>query len=162
MAFDVQDAHKSRINVMTAVGNQLYSTADKSLKIWDIETMKYVSDLPERIGLVKAIAYFKEKNLLITAAEKTIMLWDVISLTNVGCMKGYKEEIKALQLVPGSELLFAASKGTATSAGLMVYDLRKSQLLYEKEKNRDIFSLAATEQHVFFGCRSHTVNPFCL
>jgi len=135
MAHDKQDAHKSRVHCMTAVGNQLYSTADKSLKIWDIETMKYVSDLPEKIGLVKAIAYSKEKNLLITAAERTIMLWDVISLTNVGYMKGYKEEIKALQLVPGTELLFAASKGTATSAGLMVYDLRKSALMYEKEKN---------------------------
>ena len=44
----------------------------------------------------------------------------------------------------------------------MVYDLRKSALMYEKEKNQDIFSLAATDQHVFYGCRSHTVNPFCL
>ena len=57
MAFDKQDAHKSRIYCMAAVGNQLYSTADKSLKIWDIETMKHVSDLPEKIGMVKVIAY---------------------------------------------------------------------------------------------------------
>ena len=135
MAFDKQDAHKSRVYCVKAVGNQLYSTADKSLKIWDLETMKYIADLPEKIGLVKAIAYWKERNLLLTAAEKSIMLWDVISLTNVGVIKGHKEEIKDLQLVPGSELLFAASKGSATSAGLMVYDLRKSALLYEREKN---------------------------
>ena len=88
--------------------------------------MKYIADLPEKIGLVKAIAYWKERNLLLTAAEKSIMLWDVISLTNVGVMKGHKEEIKDLQLVPGSELLFAASKGSAHTSGLMVYDLRKS------------------------------------
>ena len=162
MAFDKQDAHKSRVYCVKAVGNQLYSTADKSLKIWDLETMKYIADLPEKIGLVKAIAYWKERNLLLTAAEKSIMLWDVISLTNVGVMKGHKEEIKDLQLVPGSELLFAASKGSAHTSGLMVYDLRKSQLLYEKEKNQDVFSLAATDQTVFYGCRNHTVHPFDL
>ena len=124
--------------------------------------MKYIADLPEKIGLVKAIAYWKERNLLLTAAEKSIMLWDVISLTNVGVMKGHKEEIKDLQLVPGSELLFAASKGSHNTSGLMVYDLRKSQLLYEKEKNQDVFSLAATDQTVFYGCRNHTVHPFDL
>jgi hypothetical protein len=74
--------------------------------------MKYISDLPEKIGLVKAIAFWNERNLLLTAAEKVIMMWDVISLTTVGKFVGFKEEIKALQLVPGTDLMFAASKGT--------------------------------------------------
>jgi WD40 repeat protein len=121
---------------MTSVGTHLYTSANKSLKIWDVETMRYISDLPEKIGLVKAIAFWNERNLLLTAAEKVIMMWDVISLTTVGKFTGFKEEIKALQLVPGSDLMFAASKGTASSGGLLIYDLRKSQQpLDEKEKN---------------------------
>ena len=85
---------------MTAVGNQLYSAAARSLRIWDISTMTLLSDLENKIGVVKAIAFWKERNLLLTAAEKNIMMWDVVSLTNVGTLKGFKEEIKALHFVP--------------------------------------------------------------
>ena len=62
--------------------------------------MKLLSDLSDRIGVIKAIAFWKERNLLMTAAERQIMMWDVVSLTNVGTLKGFKEEIKALHFVP--------------------------------------------------------------
>ena len=113
MIFDQQEAHKSQIYCLTSVGNQLYSTANRSLKIWDLETMKITSDLQDKIGIVKALVFWKERNLLLTAAEKAIKMWDVISLTNVGIYGGFKEEIKALHLVPEKELLFAATKGSA-------------------------------------------------
>ena len=147
---------------MTSVGNQLYSAAARSLRIWDVNTMQLLSDLPDKIGVVKAIAFWKERNLLMTAAEKNIMLWDVVSLTNVGMIKGYKEEIKSLRFE--KQLLFAASKGTSQSGGLLVYDLRKSHNnpLYEREKQQDVFSLTSTGSHVFYGCRNHSVYPFCL
>lgn len=148
---------------MISVGTHLYTSANKSLKIWDVETMKYISDLPEKIGMVKALAFWNERNMLLTAAEKVIMMWDVVSLTTVGKFTGFKEEIKALQLVPGSDLMFAASKSTSQSGGLLIYDLRKSQQPWlDCERNQDIFSLTASKNHVFYGCRNHTVNPFCL
>ena len=87
--------------------------------------MKITSDLPDKIGLVKAIVFWKERNLLLTAAEKAIKMWDVISLTNVGVFQGFKEEIKALHLVPERDLLFAASKGSNQNGGLLIYDFRK-------------------------------------
>ena len=137
MVQDRSDAHKSQVYAMTSVGNQLYSAAARSLRIWDISTMTLLSDLENKIGVVKAIAFWKERNLLLTAAEKNIMMWDVVSLTNVGVLKGFKEEIKSLHFVPEKQLLFAASKGTSQSGGLLVYDLRKnySTPLHEKEKN---------------------------
>lgn len=104
--------------------------------------MKITSDLENKIGLVKAIAFWKERNLLLTAAERTIVMWDVISLTNVGTFKGFKDEIKALHLVPEKELLFAASKGGAQGGGLLIYDPRKNTYpIYEKERVQDVFSL---------------------
>jgi WD40 repeat protein len=75
--------------------------------------MKLLSDLPDKIGVVKAIAFWKERNLLMTAAEKNIMMWDVVSLTNIGTLRGYKEEIKSLHFVPEKQLLFAATKGSS-------------------------------------------------
>jgi len=97
---------------MTSVGNQLYSAAARSLRIWDISQMRLLSDLTDKIGVIKAIAFWKDRNLLMTAAEKNIMMWDVVSLTNVGVLKGFKEEIRALHFVPEKQLLFAASKGS--------------------------------------------------
>ena len=103
--------------------------------------------------------------MLLTANERVIMMWDVVSLTHIGTLKGIKEEVKAMQLV--GEKLFAGTKGTPTSGGLLIYDLRKSENpVEEREKKHDIFSLAATETsdhpYLFFGCRNHTVNPFDL
>ena len=73
--------------------------------------MSLLSDLTDKIGVIKAISFWKERNLLLTASERNIMMWDVVSLTNVGVLKGFKEEIKALHFVPDKQLLFAASKG---------------------------------------------------
>ena len=130
MVHDNHDAHKSVVYAMTSVGNQLYSAAARSLRIWDVGTMKLLSDLAEKIGVIKAIAFWKERNLLMTAAEKSIMMWDVVSLTNVGVLRGFSEEIKALHFVSRTEnesdLLFAASKGSGQTGGLLVYDLRKT------------------------------------
>ena len=42
---------------MTSVGNQLYTTANRSLKIWDIESMKLVSDLAGKTGAGKVVAF---------------------------------------------------------------------------------------------------------
>ena len=149
---------------MITVNNLLYSAAARNLKIWDLDTMSLRSDLTDKIGVIKAIAVWKERNLLLTAAERNIVMWDTVSLTNVGVLKGFKEEIKALHFVPEKQLLFAASKGNNSSAGLLVYDLRKSSNvpLYEREKTQDVFSLQSTGSHVFYGCRNHNVYPFCL
>ena len=168
MVHDKHDAHKSPVYAMTSVGNQLYSAAARSLRIWDVGTMKLLSDLTEKIGVIKAIAFWRERNLLMTAAEKNIMMWDVVSLTNVGVLKGFKEEIKALHFVSRTEnesdLLFAASKGSSQSGGLLVYDLRKTNNspMEEFGHQQDVFSLTSCGSHIFYGCRNHHVYPFCV
>lgn len=62
--------------------------------------MRLLTELTDKIGVIKSIVFWKERNLLMTAAEKNIMMWDVVSMTNVGVLKGFKEEIKALTFVP--------------------------------------------------------------
>ena len=62
--------------------------------------MRLLTEMTDKIGIIKSIVFWKERNLLMTAAEKNIMMWDVVSMTNVGVLKGNKEEIKALQFVP--------------------------------------------------------------
>ncbi len=97
---------------MTSVDNLLYSSAAKSLKIWNIETMQYISDLPEKIGVVKCMQYWKERNLLLTASDdKNVTLWSVVDLTIAGTVKtNLKDEIKCMELV--DDKLFIGTKGT--------------------------------------------------
>lgn len=146
---------------MTSVDNLLYSSAAKSLKIWDLETMKYISDLPEKIGLVKSLLFWKERNLLLTASEKTVMMWDVVSLTNVGSIKtNLKDEIKCMELVGNK--LFLGTKGTPSSNGLLIYDLtgKQNTVFEERAKDQDIFSIKSAGDFVYLGCRNHSVYPF--
>ena len=146
---------------MTSVDNLLYSSAAKSLKIWDLETMKYISDLPEKIGLVKSLLFWKERNLLLTASEKTVMMWDVVSLKNVGSIKtNLKDEIKCMELVGNK--LFLGTKGTPSSNGLLIYDLtgKQNTVFEERAKDQDIFSIKSAGDFVYLGCRNHSVYPF--
>lgn len=76
----------------------MYSTANKSLKIWDLDTMTCISDINCASGLIKCMTVWHNKNLLLTASDKAILLWDLISLTNVGALKGHKDEIRAMQI----------------------------------------------------------------
>ena len=103
MAFNVKDAHESPILSMATVENRLFSSCRKSIKVWDLQTMDLISQLPENIGCVKAMTYWKEKNMLITAADKgKIFLWDTVSLTNVGSLNTTQASIKALEAVEGT------------------------------------------------------------
>jgi len=72
---------------MASHSNFLFSSAAKSLKIWDLNTMQYISDLPEKIGLVKSMQYWEEKGLLLTASDKTVTMWSCIDLTVAGTIK---------------------------------------------------------------------------
>jgi len=145
---------------MTSHSNFLFSSAAKSLKIWDLNTMQYISDLPEKIGLVKCMQYWEEKGLLLTASEKTVTMWSVVDLTIAGTIKtNLKDQIKCMELV-GSKL-FLGTKGTANSNGLLIYDLKgkNSSVYEERAKDQDIFSLKATGSHIYLGCRNHYVYP---
>lgn len=49
---------------MANLDHTLYSGSNKSLKIWDLNEMKLVSELSENIGLIKSIAISKERKIL--------------------------------------------------------------------------------------------------
>lgn len=57
--------------------------------------------------------------------------------------------------------MYAGTTGSSTLGSLLIFDLRKSfgQTVVEKIKNQDIFSLKATNDWLFIGCRNHMVYP---
>ena len=60
----------------------LISTSTKSLKIWDLETSKIISDLSgsHLTGLVKYVMVDPERNIMLTACDKSVTVWDLITL----------------------------------------------------------------------------------
>lgn len=53
--FNKEQAHNGTICALASVGNQMYSTSNKSLKIWDLEKMQVVSDIQAHSGLIKCM-----------------------------------------------------------------------------------------------------------
>jgi len=56
MSQEKEKAHTSQILAIASTRNQLYSSSNKSLKIWDLENMKCISDINAGNGFIRAIA----------------------------------------------------------------------------------------------------------
>lgn len=51
----LDQAHSQQIYDIATVGNLLYTTSFKNLKIWDINTMQAISDLKAHQGVIKCV-----------------------------------------------------------------------------------------------------------
>ena len=51
----VDQAHNQQIYDIATVGNMLYSTSLKNLKIWDVNSMQLVSDIKAHSGVIKCV-----------------------------------------------------------------------------------------------------------
>ena len=71
------DAHKSPVYSLASHDQNLYSSANKSIKIWDLNNMRLISEISESLGQVKAIKICKERNILIASSDKSIMIWNL-------------------------------------------------------------------------------------
>ncbi len=60
--------------------------------------MREVAELTEKIGLVKDLLFWGDRNILFTASERQILLWDTVSLKNVGAMRVLKSDVKCLEM----------------------------------------------------------------
>lgn len=135
---------------MALHSNILITTATRSLKIWDLENMKIISDLsgPHLAGLVKFVLVDPERRLMFTACEKAITIWDLITLEVQGTLRSHKDEVRTVHGC--GDYLFSGGKGLANSGSLLIWDLRKlnpNQALEEREKNQDIFTFVQAASH---------------
>lgn len=137
------DAHNSAVLSIATHANMLISTSTKSLKIWDLETSKIISDLSgaHLTGLVKYVLVEPERNIMLTACEKVVTVWDLVTL-NVECtLKAHKDEVRTMHIA--NDILFTGGKGLANGGSLLIWDLRNldpNKPQEEKERNQDIFT----------------------
>jgi len=51
----MNNAHAHPVQSLDTVGNLLYSTSLKSLKLWDLHEMKQISDIEAHRGVIKCV-----------------------------------------------------------------------------------------------------------
>ena len=76
-------AHKEQIHDLATVGNLLYSTSMKCLRVWDLNNMQMVSDITAHNGVIKCVKTMPRTKTFVTAGDKndkTLMLWDMTTL----------------------------------------------------------------------------------
>lgn len=106
------EAHSTQVCAVASCGNCLYSSANKNLKIWDLETMSCLSDIHAHNSFIKCMQVWSTHSYLLTAADRTFMIWDLISLTNVFTVKYHKEEIRAVEVTACGNYMICAGKGS--------------------------------------------------
>lgn len=115
----IPTAHESQIYSLATVGNQLYSTSFKSLKVWDMNTKLLISDIKAHQGVIKCVKTMPTNSqgetvgssIFATAGDardKCIHLWDMTTLTNMTTLRGHKGEIRALEFSKDGKHLFSA------------------------------------------------------
>ena len=116
------DAHASGVLSIAVHSNFLITTANKSIRIWDLESRKLIAEL-QAPGAVKHVMIDPERRLFFTTCEKSITIWNLISLEVEGVLKSHKDEVRVLH--GWGDYIFSAGKGTANSGSLLIWDLRK-------------------------------------
>ena len=89
---------------MDSIGNFLYTTSYKYFKVWDVNTMKMVSDITAHMGAIKCVKTIptaSDGNFVFATAgdkgDKTINIWDILTLTKMTELKGHGGEIRSLE-----------------------------------------------------------------
>ncbi|KAL4435321.1 hypothetical protein ABPG74_022804 [Tetrahymena malaccensis] len=153
----INDAHTGQVFCVESHENFLFSTSVKSLKIWDLETLKCVSDIQAHNHFVKGLAILEQEKWIATACDKYINIWDMISMQKVCTLTGHNVDIKQLY-VDQNHILYSAGKGLNNFGALVTWDIRKQQVIEEREKNQDIFSVLPYNNIIYYASRDHYVR----
>lgn len=129
------DAHGSGVLAVAAHEGCLISTASKSIKVWDLETRKLISELagPQVLGSVRYVSIDPERRLFYTACEKLVTIWDLTTLEARGTLKSHRDEVRVINQY--QDYLFTGGKGSPNGGSLLIWDMRKlsmNQPLEEK------------------------------
>jgi WD40 repeat protein len=149
------EAHGHAVYCVKSHGNMIYSSSNKTIKVWSLDTLDCISEIEAHNGMIKTMAV--AGNVLLTASGGTVKLWDLVSLQNIKTLKSNLEDIKALHVC--GDMLICGGKSSLTSGGIAFWDLKNlDNQAEDMEKNQDVFSFASWNQTLYYGSRNHQVR----
>ena len=51
----IENAHSQAIYDMTTIGNHMYTTSIKKMKVWDLNTLQKISEIPAHKGAINCV-----------------------------------------------------------------------------------------------------------
>ncbi|MGK7924706.1 MAG: protein kinase [Spirulina sp.] len=120
--------HQSFVNDLTISPDSRFlisASADKTIKVWELETGKLLNTLTGHTSFVNALAMTFDGNFIIGAsADKTIRIWDLESGELVKTLSGHTNSVDAIAMSPDGQFLVS----TGADKTIRVWDLESGEI----------------------------------
>lgn len=103
------------------------ASADKTIKVWELETGKLLKTLAGNTSFVNAVAMTLDGNFLIAAsADKTIKIWDLETGEIAKTLSGHTSFVDAIALSPDGQILVS----TGADKTIRIWNLDTGEMLH--------------------------------
>jgi len=115
-------------------------SADKTIKVWDLQTRQLRRTLTGHTDTVRAIALSQDGQILVSGGgEKTVRLWNITTGRPLGRLLGHGGPVWTVAISQDGQTLFSAGEdGTVKLWNLQTGELRRTLAAH----TRRVFSLA--------------------
>ncbi|NEO70460.1 serine/threonine-protein kinase [Moorena sp. SIO3H5] len=154
-------AHSSWVNylVISQDGELLVSaSADKTIKIWDINTGEAIHTLEGHKSYVNYLAISPDGQQLFSAsADKTIKIWDINTGEKIYTLEGHKSFINHLAVSPDGQRLFSASADKT----IKIWDINTGEKISQLKGHESAINfllISQNEQKLFSASADKTIK----
>jgi tricorn protease-like protein len=129
-------------------GKRLISgAADKTVKIWDVETTASLGNLVGHSALVRSVAYSPNgKTIASVSHDMTVGLWNAATGRKIRVLKGHGEKVNAVAFSSDGKRLASAGWGVVK--------------LWDVASGRDLSTLRAHKSNIWLVAFSHNGRRF--
>lgn len=109
-------------------GNKIFtSSADKTIKLWDVVTGKIIQDFHGHDSSVNYLVLSPDGRKLFSAsADKTIKIWDIDTGKAIQTLKGHISSVNYLVISPDGQKLFSASADKT----IKIWDIATNEVIH--------------------------------
>jgi WD40 repeat protein len=106
-------------------GNSIvYASADKTIKIWDMQTGHTTKTLVGHTGWICSAQISSDGNSIVSASDdKTIKIWDMQTGKNIQTLLGHSDQVRFAQISPDGNYIVSASADKT----IKIWDIQTGQ-----------------------------------
>jgi WD40 repeat protein len=116
--------HQSLVHAVAVLpdGRVISGSADKTLRIWDVESGQSLATLTGHQAAVLAVAVLPDGRVISGSADRTLRIWDVESGQAVATLTGHQDWVRAVAVLADGRVVSGSADRT-----LRVWDIESGQ-----------------------------------